>query len=794
MITIYYDSEFCNRTKQDVLGYTRVSLTDGHYDILTDFMSDDFKNPIFEVVCYLHNSFPRIKKFSADFVFTWSDRDLINFFGQDLLVGIVNRKHFDKSGKWQGQTSLLYFPDGKLEIKSPKVKGFSHTIKIRLRDIIGLNPSGLKASGEIIDSQFVEGKSLNFDMGNISKHYHEDYEELLTYLKNDVNLTEEVHLNFKNNLENLMREAGHSVKFLDPHYTMGRMSAHAFTSFIYSLHPKMEEAICRHGVFPDYIPLTEEGLNINTKKPVKPKIKGLGVNGKSFYAHRVEGSSWTLGLVYGGRCVNERPYENYAENIADIDLQGCYGTALVSQPYFIGRPKIYFQDNVNRPLTLRQFLNKNEKEFVPYGFQIFISGRLSFDQDLLLSMDINKEKMKRLFNAETEDLAKKVEDSINLFLARNELYHTVITWELLEVLRKVCSSQEMSELLDCEVEAACWFPKSWITNNPQEFVTKSLKGKIYRRKKTNRRGLWSVETGGSKTCLRVMIGDYLKPILDKRMEFKQGGEKSKSDGLKLLINSLYGVFCSRFFDVGHTLVANNITAAGRIGCWQMNKSLDTILSITDGGLFEIDKVRVLKKGRRPSLNILANRSLLNNHRSITITSVKPNEDILLQHIKDFWRIYELPFRFKVELKSHSNQKIFRSVSWINKADYTIFDEGGDSIISKVRGVNPSGLKTNPKIKLLEQLNEEKGGEVDFSKVLEDVETGRFSQEEILSLKKALVSREDNLHLVGFNVEKDFYFRLGLTHLPVKTLKDFRRLKKQDRSWVLIKNAAAPLKM
>ena len=42
MITIYYDSEFCNRTKQDVLSYTRVSLTDGHYDILTDFMSDEF--------------------------------------------------------------------------------------------------------------------------------------------------------------------------------------------------------------------------------------------------------------------------------------------------------------------------------------------------------------------------------------------------------------------------------------------------------------------------------------------------------------------------------------------------------------------------------------------------------------------------------------------------------------------------------------------------------------------------------------------------------------------------------
>jgi len=192
-------------------------------------------------------------------------------------------------------------------------------------------------------------------------------------------------------------------------------------------------------------------------------------------------------------------------------------------------------------------------------------------------MDINKEKMRRLFNAETEDLAKKVEDSINLILARNELYHTVITWELLEVLRKVCTSQEMSELLDCEVEAACWFPKSWITNNPQEFVTKSLKGKIYRRKKTNRRGLSSVETGGSKTCLRVMISDYLDPILDKSIVFKQGGEMSKSDGLKLLINSLYGVMCSRFFDVGHTLVANNITAAGRIGCWQMNKSLDTIL-------------------------------------------------------------------------------------------------------------------------------------------------------------------------------------------------------------------------
>ena len=45
--------------------------------------------------------------------------------------------------------------------------------------------------------------------------------------------------------------------------------------------------------------------------------------------------------------------------------------------------------------------------------------------------------------------------------------------------------------------------------------------------------------------------------------------------------------------------------------------------------------------------------------------------------------------------------------------------------------------------------------------------------------------------LGFNVEKDFYFRLELTHLPVKTLKDFRKLKKQDRTWVLIKNVPSP---
>lgn len=90
-------------------------------------------------------------------------------------------------------------------------------------------------------------------------------------------------------------------------------------------------------------------------------------------------------LVSGGRANNELPSEYNLEYILNVDLQSCYGSALSCFEFPVGLPTIIAYAPNEKKLTLKEFLLQYEEELVPNLYKITVSGKLTFEQDLIFS-------------------------------------------------------------------------------------------------------------------------------------------------------------------------------------------------------------------------------------------------------------------------------------------------------------------------------------------------------------------------------------------------------------------------
>lgn len=87
------------------------------------------------------------------------------------------------------------------------------------------------------------------------------------------------------------------------------------------------------------------------------------------------------------------------------------------------------------------------------------------------------------------------------------------------------------------------------------------------------------------------LEDFVGPIIEKRKIARtqpSPENQALQISLKNVINTLYGVICSRFFSINNVVVAENITSKCRADMWLMAKPLNTYLSITDGGPFSFN--------------------------------------------------------------------------------------------------------------------------------------------------------------------------------------------------------------
>jgi hypothetical protein len=312
--------------------------------------------------------------------------------------------------------------------------------------------------------------------------------------------------------------------------------------------------------------------------------------GVGWWAGRARTESCRLNaVVQGGRCNNELPYECRTGPGLDVDLSNCSGSTLRSLTYPVGVPSVLsYKPNDRRP-TLGQFLRKWGEELVPGLWQVLVSGILPYGQDLLPSTIVNPGVASPA--EDEEDGCKEVNGRFALL--RKEVRNGIITHDVLNTLRAVATEAEWSARQELEVVTAAFYKKS--DRRERDAWIDAVLAAPY---------------GGARACLAlgerpdtrptlwhgVPLEGFTGALVDERERLKEAAARGDAGAgalqavIKLLVNTTYGDIASHWFEVGNTVVANNITARARVGVWMLAKALGLRQTITDGGLYTPDRV------------------------------------------------------------------------------------------------------------------------------------------------------------------------------------------------------------
>jgi hypothetical protein len=388
-----------------------------------------------------------------------------------------------------------------------------------------------------------------------------------------------------------------------------------------------------------------------------------GASVKWFASRAAEESSAFNALVHGGRCNNERPDQYQTGPGLDIDIEGCYGSALKELTLPIGLPTTWsYKPNEALP-TLGAWLDANRGELVPGLWTCTASGALPFEQDLLYSKLV-----KRMAISQADE--RNADVSTDLVLLRREVKNAIITADILEAVEKVATNRELAALRRLRVVTAVAYRASDRVPGPAEWTRAVLTW-------TDRARVVRVKPGVRKddrprTWYGVPLREFIGPLVDER-------KKAKAKG-----NTTYGSLCSRFFPISNTVVSNVITARARLGVWMLAKALGLRQTITDGGIYEPSAVPTFDARRsRPGLETLSRpwewRNPDRGRRFVPLAGVSydpdgttaptvPDEanDAALAHVRAFWEPYGLSFAFGVDHK----RAFLRAAYW-SKSDYAL---------------------------------------------------------------------------------------------------------------------------
>jgi hypothetical protein len=434
---------------------------------------------------------------------------------------------------------------------------------------------------------------------------------------------------------------------------------------------------------------------------------------KAWGSHAHESLGLFNAVVMGGRCLNEEPYEDVyrmkIHNVLDIDLSSCYGSALRSFDYPFGIPTFVDHKVDDDPMTLGDFLDSTGHELVPGLWQVVVSGHLPFLQDLLYSKyDLDTRKLSKTIGADlwASDADTSPDDREDndahvggtFLLTRQQLQNAIVTHEVLEVLKAVSTDREWKAIRNLQVVTAAYYPRS-LEMTREDWADKMLDPKSRGTKKGK------ADTRSRHWCrlgLDGFIGDFIayRKTIKAKIQTKGDAYDLLQNSVKLFVNTTYGNLAAPYFPMGNTILANNITAKARTGVWMLSKALLTVQSITDGGMFSYDRVAFLRPGKRPGLNVLADRTTMLAHRSIrtgrlgdgrdwfqhvkdaTPTDLAYLDQVCLDHINNFWSVYGLRLPFDIECKYEHTA---RQAVYFGSSDYRIDETVSGRPVVKCRG-------------------------------------------------------------------------------------------------------------
>ncbi len=337
--------------------------------------------------------------------------------------------------------------------------------------------------------------------------------------------------------------------------------------------------------------------------------------------------------VDGGRCRNNRPTDTVDSGVlADIDIQGCYGNGLKNQVYPLGTPITIgypLGSKYNDYDTLASFRKKYESLLVPGLWIARVSTRegyrLKCKQDILVSWLPPKDLSQLPTDTEMESTDDWWDvDNVGVIkIFNNEVVHAIITHDFLQWLDNVASQGQRKEMMDnLVVEGAMFYPSNLECSDIYQLIEtyQQHRGKnqtiieVKNKVKTFDTSKEVLVTRNFTTKMPVLYNDIkgsalkkisveeecyawyginLSDLLLSSLLMERGKHEKKTpmnNLMKLIINTIYGIMVSPFFAVGNVVVGNNITARARTLAWYMEKGLHLHQSITDGGVFNLNRV------------------------------------------------------------------------------------------------------------------------------------------------------------------------------------------------------------
>jgi hypothetical protein len=552
----------------------------------------------------------------------------------------------------------------------------------------------------------------------------------------------------------------------------------------------------------------------------KFEFTGLSQCSVGYFAKRDTSAAFNA-LVQGGRCNNERPTAYRAMYGADIDLNGCYGTALIAFIYPVGLPTVWGFRPGQRRVTLKQWLSKHETELVDNLWTVTVEGELSFCQDLIFSKIVTQDQINKAawgdWDKESEDPDR--DDDLahipgDFALIRKEIQNGIITSDILRALKAIATNVELGELMKLKVVCGVAYLKGDRLDDVECWIDHTLADEG---EDENVRGLDHKRSDErTRKWVGVPLADFIGKLVDVRGVLKkqaktldEGVEKTnlnaKQNGLKLFINTQYGDFASPYFEVGNTVLANNITARARLGTWMLNKALHTRQSITDGGIYTPREVPFLAPGTRgkPGLAILAdNTKWLNGRSDRTLgqmggvdweAAIKSNDvamlkrldELALEHVNHFWGNYSDDAGAKIKLPfaiEHKLENTFTVAAYMSKAHYALRTiSKGD--VFKIRGAKDFKEEDKRKSPMYELLtNILNGSDAVPDKMPYDyfylLKVSKYLQAAGSTNDEAFKAVRDKRP--GDSVVEERRFRLNNTHFPQDTVKEFERMQANAR--------------
>ncbi len=297
-----------------------------------------------------------------------------------------------------------------------------------------------------------------------------------------------------------------------------------------------------------------------------------------------------LSKVDGGRCRNAKPTTIRMEGaLVDIDIGGAYASAMTATPLAFGKARECSYGNardlaadLTKCPNLSEWLRRHGHQLVDRAWFARVSTRepFSFESDLIPSWIGYRVTTARSDseNVGLDVLTDPASGEMRYF--GHEIWSGTLTSDLLDVARNTMSPGQFAEWSNkIVVRSALYFDE-------KDRITVAQ----YRRHLKN--GTLPEFAWASMT-LGELVSDVARA---NRMEHAKNSPLNIL--FKLVSNTLYGDSVSRHFATSSVISGSNVTGTVRAFMFLAEKGLNLVGSITDGQLFDLNRVLHAKPDNR----------------------------------------------------------------------------------------------------------------------------------------------------------------------------------------------------